>query len=79
MLSCNDAMVLTDKNGKIVHCNRQWVELTGYTLTDIEGKHILHFLHFILFISFSLFYSIYLSHLFYSIYLFYISFYLFYI
>ena len=50
MLSCNDAMVLTDKNGKIVHCNRQWVELTGYTLTDIEGKHIFHFLYCILFI-----------------------------
>jgi PAS domain S-box-containing protein len=38
MLSCSDAMVLTDKKGRIIHCNRQWVELTGYTLSDVEGS-----------------------------------------
>lgn len=37
MLSCKDAMVLTDKRGRIVHCNGAWVELTGHTLTDAEG------------------------------------------
>lgn len=37
MLTCLDAMVLTDRNGKIVHCNREYAELTGYTLKDIEG------------------------------------------
>eukprot|EP00596_Hydrurales_sp_CCMP1899_P002096 CAMPEP_0119033450 /NCGR_PEP_ID=MMETSP1177-20130426/492_1 /TAXON_ID=2985 /ORGANISM="Ochromonas sp, Strain CCMP1899" /LENGTH=491 /DNA_ID=CAMNT_0006990203 /DNA_START=161 /DNA_END=1636 /DNA_ORIENTATION=- len=37
MLSCSSAMVLTDKIGRIIHCNRQWVELTGYTLSDVEG------------------------------------------
>ena len=44
MLSCTDAMVLTDKAGKIVHCNRSWVKLTGHTLNDAEGLHwnILH-------------------------------------
>ena len=44
MLSCTDAMVLTDKSGKIVHCNRSWVKLTGHTLNDAEGLHwnILH-------------------------------------
>ena len=38
MLTCVDAMVLTDSEGKIVHCNRQWVELTGYTLSEVEGS-----------------------------------------
>jgi PAS domain S-box-containing protein len=37
MLTCLDAMVLTDRNGKIVHCNREYADLTGYTLKDIEG------------------------------------------
>ena len=37
MLTCVDAMVLMDKSGKIIHCNRQWVELTGYTLSEVEG------------------------------------------
>lgn len=37
MLSCSDAMVLTDKYGRIVHCNRPWVRLTGHSLTDAEG------------------------------------------
>lgn len=38
MLTCVDAMVLTDKMGRIVHCNREWVELTGYTLSEVEGS-----------------------------------------
>jgi PAS domain S-box-containing protein len=38
MLTCVDAMVLTDIEGKIVHCNRQWVELTGYSLSEVEGS-----------------------------------------
>lgn len=38
MLTCVDAMVLTDTEGKIVHCNRQWVELTGYSLREVEGS-----------------------------------------
>lgn len=38
MLTCVDAMVLTDKHGKIVHCNKQWVELTGYALSEVEGS-----------------------------------------
>jgi PAS domain S-box-containing protein len=38
MLTCVDAMVLTDVQGKIVHCNRQWVELTGYALSEVEGS-----------------------------------------
>ena len=38
MLTCLDAMVLTDKAGKIVHCNREYADLTGYTLRDIEGQ-----------------------------------------
>lgn len=37
MLTCVDAMVLTDNHGKIIHCNRQWVELTGYYLSEVEG------------------------------------------
>lgn len=37
MLSCEDAMVLTDKIGRIVHCNRPWALLTGHSLTDAEG------------------------------------------
>ena len=39
MLTCVDAMVLTDNHGKIVHCNRQWVELTGYFLSEVEGQY----------------------------------------
>ena len=38
MLTCVDAMVLTDKMGRIVHCNREWVELTGYSLSEVEGS-----------------------------------------
>ena len=37
MLTCVDAMVLTDKAGKVIHCNKEWVELTGYTLVEVEG------------------------------------------
>jgi PAS domain S-box-containing protein len=37
MLSCEDAMVLTDKIGRIVNCNRSWALLTGHSLTDAEG------------------------------------------
>ena len=37
MLTCLDAMVLSDKAGKIIHCNREYADLTGYTLRDIEG------------------------------------------
>ena len=37
MLTCLDAMVLSDKAGKIIHCNREYADLTGYTLKDIEG------------------------------------------
>ena len=38
MLTCLDAMVLSDKAGKIIHCNREYADLTGYTLRDIEGQ-----------------------------------------
>ena len=37
MLTCVDAMVLTDKDGKVIHCNKEWVELTGYSLSEVEG------------------------------------------
>lgn len=30
-------MVLTDKKGRIVHCNGPWVDLTGHSLNDAEG------------------------------------------
>ncbi len=38
MLSCNNAMILTNKDGRIVHVNTAWCQLTGYSLIDIEGK-----------------------------------------
>lgn len=38
MLTCLDAMVLSDKAGKIIHCNREYADLTGYTLREIEGQ-----------------------------------------
>jgi len=38
MLSSQDAMILTDNHGRILHVNPQWVELTGYELNDVEGQ-----------------------------------------
>lgn len=38
MLSSQDAMILTDKHGRILHVNPQWVALTGYELNDVEGQ-----------------------------------------
>ena len=38
MVSSKDALVLTDKVGRIVHANKAWSDLTGYHLRDVEGK-----------------------------------------
>jgi PAS domain S-box-containing protein len=38
MLSCQDALVLTDSFGRILHVNTAWVELTGYALGEVEGS-----------------------------------------
>ena len=38
MVSCRSAMILTDTQGRIIHLNQAWNQLTGYTLQDVEGK-----------------------------------------
>lgn len=38
MLSSHSALVLTDKDQRIVHVNSAWCQLTGYEITDVEGK-----------------------------------------
>ena len=45
MLSCTNAMVLTDKSGYIIHCNKEWCFLTGYCLREVEGKQCGSILH----------------------------------
>lgn len=37
VMCCEDAMVLTDATGRVVHVNRAWSSLTGYALSEIEG------------------------------------------
>eukprot|EP00981_Chlorochromonas_danica_P001806 scaffold385_cov182-Ochromonas_danica.AAC.5 len=38
MLSCTNAMMLLDNQGRIVHVNVAFTQLTGYELDDIEGQ-----------------------------------------
>jgi PAS domain S-box-containing protein len=44
MLSCNNAMVLTNRLGQVIHVNTAWCRLTGYELSEVEGKTC-RFLH----------------------------------
>jgi PAS domain S-box-containing protein len=37
MLCCEDAMVLTDGIGRVVHANKAWSDLTGFAISEIEG------------------------------------------
>jgi PAS domain S-box-containing protein len=36
-LSCTNGITLKDKDSNIIHCNKAYALLTGYTLRDIEG------------------------------------------
>mmetsp|Transcript_35955 Transcript_35955/g.34032 ORF Transcript_35955/g.34032 Transcript_35955/m.34032 type:complete len:515 (+) Transcript_35955:255-1799(+) len=36
-LSCTNGITLKDKDSNILHCNKAYAQLTGYTLRDIEG------------------------------------------
>lgn len=44
LLCCEDALVLTDAFGHIIHANRAWSNLTGYSISEIEG-YSCSFLH----------------------------------
>ena len=37
MVACNNAIVLTDARGAILHASAPWVALTGYTVSEAEG------------------------------------------
>jgi PAS domain S-box-containing protein len=38
MLGSLEAMVLTDSQGRILHVNKPWRKLCGYSLSDVEGR-----------------------------------------
>ena len=38
MLGSVEAMVLTDSQGRILHVNKAWRKLCGYSLSDVEGR-----------------------------------------
>jgi PAS domain-containing protein len=44
MISCQNALLLCDRFGRILHCNKGFVGLFEYILSDMEG-HTLHFLY----------------------------------
>lgn len=37
MLCCEDSLVLCDAEGRVVHVNKSWCNLTGYAISEIEG------------------------------------------
>ena len=39
MLCSSEAMVLYDTEDRIVHTNKAYTRMTGYTLSDVEGKN----------------------------------------
>lgn len=44
MISCQNALLLCDRFGRILHCNKGFASLFEYVLNDMEG-HTLHFLY----------------------------------
>ncbi|MEM9173221.1 MAG: EAL domain-containing protein [Pseudomonadota bacterium] len=43
--SLNDALIVTDNDGVVMHCNSAAVRLTGYTETELLGKPIAELVH----------------------------------
>lgn len=37
LLCCEDALILTDACGHVIHANRAWSNLTGFSISEIEG------------------------------------------
>lgn len=44
MISCQNSLLLCDRFGRILHCNKGFVNSFEYVLNDMEG-HTLHFLY----------------------------------
>ena len=40
MLSCRSAMLLSDKQGQIIHINTEVVNLSGYEILEIQGMKL---------------------------------------
>jgi PAS domain S-box-containing protein len=41
LMICKDALVITDINGRIVHINKSWQEVYGYSLCEVESLLLL--------------------------------------
>jgi PAS domain S-box-containing protein len=39
MLCSSEAMVLCDTQDRIIHTNKAYTRMTGYSLSDVEGKN----------------------------------------
>ena len=39
MLCSTEAMVLYDTHDRIIHTNKAYTRMTGYSLSDVEGKN----------------------------------------